>query len=375
MKELLQRKRNILIPLVVGVMLLSLIVSCTSGAKLSAAIEGITDSGQTASETTTNISTTADVSTLGDKLVQVSNEAGDSVVSIRTNRGEGSGVIYDSSGLILTNSHVVQDAEEITVTLSDGQHFQGEVSASSEEFDLAAVKVDGNNLPAAPLGNSSSIKSGQFVIAIGNPYGYDHTVTTGVISAVNRAISLGQGSYSQPMIQTDAAINPGNSGGPLIDLNGNVVGITTVMAAPQGYPAQGLGFAIPIDTAKRIIPQLMEHGKVVNSGQAYLGLTLSDLATQSATQGYFFRQPQPQDYGVDHGALVREVVQGSPAAQGGIKANDVIVSFDGHEVYTLDELMQYIVEKSPGQKVSLELVRDGERVDLSLTLGEMPVQQ
>lgn len=370
MKSWLHHRENVLIPLIIGVLLLGLVVSCTPSMDSSAALGDATQSGQTTSETSSS------VSTVEDKLVQVSNKVEDSVVSIRTDQGEGSGVIYDSSGLILTNSHVVQNAREITVTLSDGQHFEGKVAASSQEFDLAVVEVEGNKLPVAPLGNSSSLEPGQFIIAIGNPYGYDHTVTTGVISATNRAISLSEGAYSQPMIQTDAAINPGSSGGPLIDLNGNVVGITTVIAAPQGYPAQGLGFAIPIDTAKRIVPQLMQNGKIIHSGQPYLGLMLSDLPSDTATQSYWFKQPQPQtDYGVDHGALVREVVQGSPAAQAGIKANDVITSFDGHEVYALDELMQYIVEKSPGEEVSLELVCDGKKVDISLTLGEAPVQE
>lgn len=370
MKNWTDHGKKLLVPLIMAAMLLGLLVSCTSGAELSAALGGSDQSTQQEADTT------ATVSTLEDRLVQASTDVRSSVVSIRTGQGEGSGLIYDSSGLILTNSHVVQDAEKIIATLPNGEHFEGEVLASSQEFELAVVKIDGDDLPAAPLGDSSALEPGQFAIAIGNPYGYDYTVTTGVISAVGRAVSLGEGSYTQPMIQTDAAINPGNSGGPLIDLNGNVVGITTSIAAPQGYPAQGLGFAIPVDTVKRIAPQLVEYGKVIDSGQPYLGVMLSDLPESAFSQYDWFGQPQSKtDYGTDHGALVREVEQGSPAAEAGIEADDVIVSFDGHEIYTLDEFMQYIVDNSPGEEVTLELVRDGEKTEISLALGEAPVRE
>src|SRR5205085_5532202 len=138
-------------------------------------------------------------------------------------------------------------------------------------FDVAVVKIDGSNLPTAPLGNASNLQVGDPVVTIGNPFGFDHTLTTGVVSALNRPVSEGQGSYNQPMIQTDAAINPGNSGGPLLDLNGQVEGITTLVAAPQGIPAQGLGFAVPVNTAKRIADQLVQQGKVTHSGQPFLG--------------------------------------------------------------------------------------------------------
>src|SRR5205823_12271432 len=142
---------------------------------------------------------------------------------------------------------------------------------------VAVIKIDGTNLPTATLGDATALQVGDPVVAIGNPFGFDHTLTTGVVSGLNRPVSEGQGSYNQPMVQTDAAINPGNSGGPLLDINGNVIGITTLVAAPQGFPAQGLGFAVPVDTAKRIADQLVQSGTVTHSGQPFLGVSLADI--------------------------------------------------------------------------------------------------
>jgi S1-C subfamily serine protease len=207
----------------------------------------------------------------------VAQNVGPAVVSVRTDQGLGSGVIHDASGLILTNAHVVQGAQSLTIGLVDGRHFSGKVVGADTGFDIAVIKIDGSGLPTAPLGRSASLQVGQPVVAIGNPYGFDHTLTTGVVSALNRPVSEGQGSYNQPMIQTDAAINPGNSGGPLLDLNGQVIGITTLVAAPQGFPAQGLGFAVPVDTAKRIGDQLAQSGTVTHSGMPFLGVSLSDI--------------------------------------------------------------------------------------------------
>src|SRR5579871_4758009 len=210
--------------------------------------------------------------------IAVAQNAGAAVVSIRSDQGLGSGVIYDPSGLILTNAHVVEGATEIVVGLVDGRHFPGQALGIDDGFDLAVVRITGQNLPSAPLGDSSTLQVGQFVVAIGNPYGFDHTVTTGVISALNRPIAEGQGSYDQPMIQTDAAVNPGNSGGPLLDLQGNVVGITTLIATSDfGIPAPGLGFAVPVNTAKRVAPQLIQSGQLVHSGLPYLGGSYSSV--------------------------------------------------------------------------------------------------
>jgi S1-C subfamily serine protease len=322
----------------------------------------------------------------------VAQSVGPAVVSVRTDQGLGSGVIYDGSGLILTNAHVVDSAKSITIGLVDGRHFSGQVVGSDTGFDVAVIKVSGNNLPVANVGDSSSLQVGDPVVTIGNPFGFDHTLTTGVVSALNRPVSEGQGSYNQPMIQTDAAINPGNSGGPLLDLNGSVMGITTLVAAPQGVPAQGLGFAVPSNTAKRIADQLVQSGKVTHSGQPYLGVSLGDINRPDATPGFPGRPAIPgfpnmpggrrgqqpatptAPAGVDHGAVVGQLQQGGPAATAGLQTNDVIVNFDGFDIYNPDELLQRLVTHNPGDQVPLTVIRNGQSMNLTLTIGEAPVQ-
>jgi S1-C subfamily serine protease len=326
--------------------------------------------------------------------VAVAQSVGPAVVSIRTDQGLGSGVIYDASGLILTNAHVVDSAQSITIGLVNGQHFTGKVVGSDTGFDVAVIKIDGTNLPTAPLGSSANLQVGEPVVAIGNPFGFDHTLTTGVVSALNRPVSEGPGSYNQPMIQTDAAINPGNSGGPLLDINGQVMGITTLVAAPQGIPAQGLGFAVPVDTARRIADQLVQFGKVTHSGQPFLGVALSDINRPDTTPGFPGRPSVPGQpglpggrrgqqpttprpaapSGVDHGALVGNVQANSPAAQAGVQTGDVIVSFDGFDIYNPDELLQRLVVHKPADQVNLSVIRNSQTTSLTLTIGEAPVQ-
>jgi S1-C subfamily serine protease len=324
-------------------------------------------------------------------VAAVAQSVGPAVVSVRTNQGLGSGVVYDQSGLILTNAHVVEGAQSITIGMVDGRHFSGKVVGSDTGFDVAVIKIDGANLPLATLGSSSSLQVGQDVVAIGNPFGLDHTLTTGVISALNRPVSEGQGSYNQPMVQTDAAINPGNSGGPLLDLNGNVIGINTLVAAPQGFPAQGLGFAVPVDTAKRIADQLVQSGTVSHSGMPFLGVSLNDINRPDAVPGRpntpfpgfpgtpgrrgggVTPRPTPPA-GADHGALVGDVSAGSAAAQAGVQAGDVIVSFDGFDIYNPDELLQRLVIHKPGDQINATLVRNGQNVNVTITVGEAPVQ-
>jgi len=324
-------------------------------------------------------------------VAAVAQSVGPAVVSVRTNQGLGSGVLYDPNGLILTNAHVVQDAQSITIGMVDGRHFTGRVVGSDIGFDVAVIKIDGSNLPAAPLGSASNLQVGQDVVAIGNPFGLDHTLTTGVVSALNRPVSEGQGSYNQPMFQTVAAINPGNSGGPLLDLNGQVIGITTLVAAPQGFPAQGLGFAVPVDAAKRIADQLVQSGKVEHSGMPFLGVALSDINRPDTVPGQpnvpFPGFPTPgrrggagatpgptPPAGVDHGALVGDVSSGSAAAQADIQAGDVIVNFDGFDIYNPDELLQRLVLHKPGDQVNASLMRNGQTMNVTITVGEAPVQ-
>ncbi len=298
-------------------------------------------------------------------------KVGPAVVTIRTDSGLGSGVIYDRSGLVLTNQHVVDGANAITVVLSDGRHLTGKVLGSDPGFDLAVVKIDGANLPVANLGKSAGLQVGEMVAAIGNPYGFEHTVTTGVVSAVNRPMSEGQRSYNQPMIQTDAAINPGNSGGPLVDMNGNVVGINTLVAAPQGYPAPGLGFAVPVDTARRIIPQLAQNGKVSNSGQPFLGVSLGDASGNASARG---RAGQGRAQGPVHGAVAQQVDPSGPSGRAGLQTGDIITAFDGRDIYATDELLQALVLHQPGDKVQMTVNRNAQTSTLTVTIGEAPVR-
>ena len=323
-------------------------------------------------------------------VAAVAQSVGPAVVSVRTDQGLGSGVIYDPSGLILTNAHVIQGAQSITIGLADGRHFSGNLVGADTGFDVAVLRVDGSNLPAATLGDSAGLQVGDPVEAIGNPYGFDHTLTTGVVSALNRPVSEGQGSYNQPMIQTDAAINPGNSGGPLLDINGQVMGITTLVAAPQGIPAAGLGFAVPVDTAKRIADQLVSSGKVTHSGQPFLGVALADINRPDTTPGFpgapglpgipggggrRGQQPAPTPpAGADHGALVTDVQSGGPSASAGLQVGDVIINLDGIDIYNPDELLQRLVLHKPGDQVQMGIIRDGQQQTLSLTIGEAPVQ-
>src|SRR5215831_17462367 len=331
-------------------------------------------------------------------VAAVAQSVGPAVVSVRTNQGLGSGVIYDGQGYILTNAHVVEGAQSITIGLVDGRHFSGKVVGSDSGFDVAVIKIDGSNLPTAQLGSSSSLQVGQDVVAIGNPFGFDHTLTTGVVSALNRPVSEGQGSYNQPMIQTDAAINPGNSGGPLLDLTGQVIGINTLVAAPQGFPAQGLGFAVPVDTAKRIADQLLQSGKVTHSGQPYMGIVLADINRPDRTPGFpnepglpglpglpgipggggrRGQQPAPAPTapsGVDHGALVTDIQGGGPSATAGLQTGDVIVNFDNYDIYNPDELLQRLVLHKPGDQVQVSIIRNGQQSSVPLSIGEAPVQ-
>jgi S1-C subfamily serine protease len=363
-------------------------VAVTQGLTPAAATAQVTPSSPVAA-TTVNATTTAPAGS----VAAVAQQVGPAVVSVRTDQGLGSGVVYDSSGLILTNAHVVAGAQSITIGMVDGRHFAGKVVGADTGFDVAVIKIDGSNLPTATLGLGTNLQVGDAVVAIGNPFGFDHTLTTGVVSALNRPVSEGQGSYSQPMVQTDAAINPGNSGGPLLDINGQVIGITTLVAAPQGIPAQGLGFAVPADTAKRIADQLVQSGKVTHSGQPFLGVSLSDINRPDTTPGFPGQPsipgqpglpggrrgqrptaPPPPPSGVDHGALVGDVQAGSPAASAGVQIGDVIVNIDGFDIYNPDELLARLVLHKPGDQVNLTVTRNGQNVSVPLTIGEAPVQ-
>ncbi|MGB9832864.1 MAG: S1C family serine protease [Caldisericum exile] len=256
--------------------------------------------------------------------------------------GLGSGVIIREDGLILTNNHVIADATKIEVTLSNGKTYKGEVLGADPISDLALVKINATNLPTAPLGDSSKVKVGEFVVAIGNPYGLDHTVTFGVISAVERNIDTGTNTM-YGVIQTDAAINPGNSGGPLVNLKGEVIGINTMIY----QNAQGLGFAVSSNTAKKVIDSILKTGKV---RWPYLGIQVTTM-TQEIANSY--------NIAYNEGAFVVDVVVGSPAYMGGIRKYDVITAVNGKAIKTADDLISTIRNYSPSDRVTITVLRNG----------------
>jgi serine protease Do len=281
-------------------------------------------------------------------------------------RGLGSGVIIDAEGYILTNEHVVIDADKITVTLSDGREFKGEVKGKDSRSDIAIIKINARNLPVAPLGDSDSLKIGQWVVAIGNPFGYalsnpEPTVTAGVISALHRTLGrvISQDRDYNDLIQTDAAINPGNSGGPLANLKGEVVGINVaIFSTTGGY--QGVGFAIPINNAKRIISRLIEGKKIL---YGWLGVTVQDL-TDDLTK--YFGLPDKS------GALIAKVLENGPAEKAGIKEGDVIKKFEGKDVGSVKDLLSVVGKAEVGRKVKLGLIRDKKELALEVSIGERP---
>ncbi len=269
-------------------------------------------------------------------------------------RGEGSGFIINKDGYILTNAHVVLGSDQVQVALSDGKLFAGKPVGIDVETDIALIKIDSPTpLPVLPLGSSEKLKPGEWVMAIGSPFGFDLTVTAGIVSGKGR--SLGSNPFDD-YIQTDTPINPGNSGGPLINTRGEAVGINTAVLA-QG---QGLGFSVPIDLVKKLIPQLREKGYVVRS---WLGVNVQDvtLAIKDALK-----------LKVDQGSFVVEVVAQGPAYAAGIQANDVIVEFDGHPIKTSRDLPKLIAHSPPGKLVPLKLMRGGKLVELKVKLQEMP---
>ncbi len=269
-------------------------------------------------------------------------------------QGAGSGVIISEDGYILTNNHVVEGAKEVTVTLSDKNEYKAEVIGLDPKTDLAVLKIETQNgLPAAALGNSENLRVGDWVVAIGNPFGLNHTVTSGIVSAKGRVI--GAGPYDD-FIQTDASINPGNSGGPLFNMNGEVVGINTAII-PQG---QGIGFAIPVNTAKPLIPQLVSDGEVT---RGYLGVNIQSITPELA-----------EALGVEDrkGALVADVTPGSPAEKGGLKRGDIIVAFDGKDVEDHQGLPAMVAATPVDEKVTVMVMRDGKERRLSVKVGKLP---
>ncbi|MCK8602535.1 DegQ family serine endoprotease [Desulfoferrobacter suflitae] len=266
----------------------------------------------------------------------------------------GSGVVIDESGLILTNNHVVEKASEIKIKLENDKEYDAKVVGRDPKTDLALIKVEGvKDMPkAARLGNSDAIRVGDWVMAVGNPFGLGHTVTSGIISAKGRVI--GAGPYDD-FLQTDAAINPGNSGGPLYNMKGEVVGINTAIVA-QG---QGIGFAIPINVAKDLLPQL-KAGKVI---RGWLGIMIQDITPELA-KSFDLKEAK--------GALVADVLGDSPAEKAGLKQGDIIVAMNGKPISDSSSLSRSVAATPPNSKITLQLIRDGKTKDLEVTIGTMP---
>jgi S1-C subfamily serine protease len=268
----------------------------------------------------------------------------------------GSGIIVSADGYILTNYHIVDDAERIQVTLNDGRKFTGRVVGSDATTDIAVVKVDADNLPAAPLGDSDQIKVGQIAIAIGNPFGFmlkGPTVTVGVVSAVNRVIQA-DGHVIENLIQTDAHINPGNSGGPLVNSEGKVIGISSANI-PM---AQGIGFAIPINTARNVADDLITHGRVIRPWLGLVGVTL----TRELAEYY--------ELPVEEGVLVMRVADESPLDHAGIRSGDTIVRIDGEKLTSIEDLQRELRKRNVGDTVQLLVIRENTRISTTIKLAE-----
>jgi S1-C subfamily serine protease len=272
-------------------------------------------------------------------------------------QGTGSGFIINSNGLLITNAHVVQGADKVSVTLKDGRVLPGKVMGLDTVTDVAVVKVEGTNLPMVTLGNSEQIKPGEWAIAIGNPLGLDNTVTAGIISATGRSSSqVGDPQKRVNYIQTDAAINPGNSGGPLLNAKGQVIGMNTAILKN----AQGLGFAIPIDQVQRIANQLVAKGKV---DHPFLGVQMVNL-TQELRQQISEDPNAGISIDVDKGVLVARVVKNSPAAQAGIKAGDVILGINGKAVTSASEVQAEVEKAQVGAELPLQVRRSQQNLDV-----------
>ncbi len=287
--------------------------------------------------------------------------------STRVERGTGSGFITKADGLILTNAHVVDGADRVTVTLKDGRNFSGKVLGQDPVTDVAVVKIEANNLPTVTLGNSEQLRPGEWAIAIGNPLGLDNTVTAGIISATGRSSSqVGVPDKRVGFIQTDAAINPGNSGGPLLNQQGEVIGMNTAIIGG----AQGLGFAIPINTAQRIASQLAATGKV---DHPYLGIQMATL-TPELKENLNSDPNSNIQVQEDQGILIVRVMPNSPAAKAGLRAGDVIRQVGGQPVSSADAVQRAVENSSVGGQLPLEIRRNGRSLTVAVQPGSIPTQ-
>jgi len=292
-------------------------------------------------------------------------------------QGSGSGSIIDAKGHILTNHHVVANAQKLEVTLADGSKWPAKLIGSDPDSDLAVIKIDApkEKLKVILMGDSKNLRIGQKVLAIGNPFGLERTLTTGIISSLGRTIRSEVGTLMEDIIQTDAAINPGNSGGPLLNSEGEIIGINSAIISPSGGSV-GIGFAIPVNTAKRVTPELIVKGYV---SYPWIGATIQTLIPEIAK---FLKLNK-----VERGAMIAEAVKGGPADKAGLKGGDqrvqvgnlivivggdIVVKADQHDVKTNDELIRYIREKKPGDTILLKVFRKEKFEEVKVTLAERP---
>ena len=290
-----------------------------------------------------------------ESIIRVVQQVTPAVVSVRTSEGFGSGVLVRRDGVLLTNAHVVGAARGVTIGLADGRRVPGEVLGRDPTVDVAVVRIPIDGAPVAPLGDSDRLRVGQLAVAIGNPLGLERTVTTGIVSAVNRSP---QGFPLEGLIQTDAAISPGNSGGPLLDSRGQVIAINTAIISEPG--ATGLGFAVPINLAADILQQILTTGRVV---RAFLGIQYGELDPTAAER---FRLP------VREGAIVVQAVPGSPAARAGLQRGDIITAINGTPVRQTGDLRRALRTLRPGQTANLTVQRENQRLSVNVRLAEAP---
>lgn len=311
-------------------------------------------------------------------FVEAQGAAGESPFGLPDQGGtaSGSGFVLDRDGFILTNGHVVDRAEDVTVSFGDDEQLPAEIVGSDLSTDLAVLRVDPDEVDLTPLalGDSSKVEVGDPTVAIGNPFGFDRTVTTGIVSAIQRQITAPNGFSIDHVLQTDASINPGNSGGPLLDAQGRVIGVNSQIATGGANGSVGIGFAVPINTAKDVVPQLKEEGEVE---RAFLGVTTTDVTDTLAED---FNLP------VSEGALVQDVVSDGPSDKAGLRAGktetaeglvaggDIIVALDGEEVTESADVASAIADNAPGDSVEVEFFRGDERQTLEVELGERPTR-
>lgn len=317
--------------------------------------------GSTQSPSSLDALRTSVVSKVRPEVVQIN-------VATAQGGGLGSGVIIDKAGYIVTNNHVVQGAQAMEVVLYGGEKVRGQITGTDPADDLAVVKITPPaKMAVATLGDSSKLQVGQEVLAVGNPLGITQTVTNGIVSALNRTVSEGQGGATLPnAIQTDAPINPGNSGGALVDLQGHLIGIPTLTAIDPEFnaPANGVGFAIPSNRVKFIVPQIINSGHVTNSGRAAMGVSVQDVDSTVASQ---------QNLSVDYGALIVNVQSGGPAARAGLRPGDVIVQVGDAQIVDSTTLGDALANSQPGSRVPVKYYRASQTQTVTVTLGELQI--